>query len=239
MSMTRDIYSRIIQLYDEYNLLEIQKLLNISSYQLLYIKQKYHITNNPKFISPTKTSAISICKTILQKDHGITLEDFNITKNILLDHLYTDSMSPTNIKDYYHIDYTDFGMCLKKVFGIKLRSLSEAAINYNKNIGTYNNKTDKELYYLKCSFRFGLEDFKRVEGFTLIQKYGMYSIPNNLNGVSRDHMVSRYYGWTHNIPSEIISHPANCRIISQRENSSKGENCSITIEELYKRIQNW
>ena len=67
----------------------------------------------------------------------------------------------------------------------------------------------------------------------------MYSVPDNLDGVARDHMVSRYYGWTHNIPSEVIRHPANCRIISQRENSSKGKDCSITVEELYERIKNW
>ena len=67
----------------------------------------------------------------------------------------------------------------------------------------------------------------------------MYSVPDNLDGVARDHMVSRHYGWTHNIPPEVIRHPANCRIISQRENSSKGEKCCITIEELYERIKNW
>ena len=106
-------------------------------------------------------------------------------------------------------------------------------------MGTYDNKDEKELYYLKCAFRFGFDDLKRVEGFDLIQKYGMYSVPDNLDGVARDHMVSRYYGWTHNIPPEVISHPANCRIIKQRENSSKGKDCSITVEELYERIKNW
>lgn len=104
---------------------------------------------------------------------------------------------------------------------------------------SHKNKNEKDRYYHDCAFRFGLDDFKRVEGFDLIQKYGMYSAPDNLDGVARDHMVSRHYGWTHNIPPEVIRHPANCRIISQRENSSKGEKCCITVEELYERIKNW
>lgn len=104
---------------------------------------------------------------------------------------------------------------------------------------SHENKTEKEIYYRNCVFRFGIDDFKRVEGFDLIQKYGMYSPHNNLDGVARDHMVSRHYGWTHNIPPEVIRHPANCRIINQRENASKGEKCCITIEELYERIKNW
>lgn len=124
-------------------------------------------------------------------------------------------------------------------FGIKLRSRSDAIKNYHTNIGTHENKTEKERYYLDCVFRFGIDDFKRVEGFDLIEKYGMYSAPDNLDGVARDHMVSRHYGWVHNIPPEVIRHPANCRIIKQRENSSKGEECCITIDELYERIKNW
>jgi len=40
------------------------------------------------------------------------------------------------------------------------------------------------------------------------------------------------YGFNNNINPEIISHPANCQLISQRKNSSKHMNCSITIEEL-------
>ena len=148
-------------------------------------------------------------------------------------------MSPLDIKNLYQFEYSDFGMLLKGSFDIKLRSLKDASKNYHTNIGTYDNKTEKEIYYLNCAFRFGLDDFKRVEGFDLIQKYGMYSVPDNLNGMARDHMISIYYGWTHNIPPEVIRHPANCRIINQRENSSKGEKCSISIEELYERIKNW
>ena len=52
-------------------------------------------------------------------------------------------------------------------------------------------------------------------------------------------MLSINYGWTHNIPPEIISHPANCEIILQTKNASKSKKSSITVEELIDKINNW
>lgn len=43
---------------------------------------------------------------------------------------------------------------------------------------------------------------------------------------------------TYHLPS-IISHPANCQLIQQTKNSSKGTKNSISIEELIKDIENW
>ena len=232
-------YDQIMELYEDYNFTDIQKKLNISYEKFKRLKKTYGLKENPKFVSTSKVKVISFCKLVLQKETSITIDDYNTVREILINHLYKDNMSPSDIKDLYKIEHTGFGNFLKLCFGIKLRSLSEATKNYYTNIGTYDNKDEKELYYLNCSFRFGLDDLKRVEGFDLIQKYGMYSVPDNLDGVARDHMVSRYYGWTHNIPPEVIRHPANCRIIKQRENSSKGKDCSITVEELYERIKNW
>lgn len=232
-------YNQIMELYEDYNFTDIRKKLNLSYDRFKNIKELYSIKENTKFISHKQLGVIKFCKHILHKETSITIDDYNKVKNILLKHLYEDNMSPLDIKNLYQFEYSDFGMLLKGSFDIRLRSLKDASKNYYTNIGTYENKSEKELYYLNCAFRFGLDDFKRVEGFDLIQKYGMYSVPDNLDGVARDHMVSRYYGWTHNIPPEIIRHPANCRIINQRENSSKGEDCCITVEELYERIKNW
>lgn len=226
-------------LYEDYNLIDIQKKLNISRKRFNRIKKTYNLQENTKFIQSNKRKVILFCKNILHKEKSITIDDYNAVKDILIKHLYEDNMSPTDIQNLYQFEYSEFGMFLKTGFGIKLRSRSDAIKNYHTNIGTHENKTEKERYYLDCVFRFGIDDFKRVEGFDLIEKYGMYSAPDNLDGVARDHMVSRHYGWVHNIPPEVIRHPANCRIIKQRENSSKGEECCITIEELYERIKNW
>lgn len=232
-------YNQIMELYEDYNLTDIQKKLNISRKRFYRIKKTYNLQENKKFVQSNKRNVILFCKNILHKETSITIDDYNAVKDILIKHLYEDNMSPSDIKNLYQFEYSDFGMLLKEGFGIKLRSRSDAIKNYHTNNGTHENKSEKEIYYLSCAFRFGLDDFKRVEGFDLIQKYGMYSVPDNLDGVARDHMVSRHYGWTHNIPPEVIRHPANCRIINQRENSSKGEKCCITIEELYERIKNW
>lgn len=34
-------------------------------------------------------------------------------------------------------------------------------------------------------------------------------------------------------------HPANCKLMNQTNNNSKKINCSITLEELIKRIKKW
>ena len=99
--------------------------------------------------------------------------------------------------------------------------------------------SEKELYYLKSEFKFKEEDFKKVKGYELIEQYGMYHSINNQSGVSRDHMISRNYGWLNNIPPEVIAHPANCEMIIQSNNASKGTKCSITLEELQERIKHW
>lgn len=97
-------------------------------------------------------------------------------------------------------------------------------------------------YRQECSFRFSLKDYPNEFDFTLIEKYGWYSASNrggNIYGVSRDHMYSVKEGFINKIHPIIISHPANCRLVRQSENSSKRDNCSITLEELMKRISVW
>ncbi len=54
-----------------------------------------------------------------------------------------------------------------------------------------------------------------------------------------DHIISKQYGFRHNIPVTIICHPANLHIITSTENQSKGLKCTITINELMKRIQQY
>lgn len=102
--------------------------------------------------------------------------------------------------------------------------------------------TEKQVYKKECRFNFNLKDFPDEFNFKLIEEHGWYSAKNrgnNLNGVSRDHMVSISYGFKNNIDSEIISHPANCQLLEHTKNSKKNAKCSITIEELYKRIEEW
>lgn len=97
-------------------------------------------------------------------------------------------------------------------------------------------------YRSVCSFKFSLNDFPDEFDFSLIESFGWYKPKNrgnNLFGISRDHMVSVVYGFKNGIDADVISHPANCQLLRHTDNVSKGIKNSITIEELYERIEKW
>lgn len=99
-----------------------------------------------------------------------------------------------------------------------------------------------EQYRRQCSFKFGLSNFPNEFDFNLIKTYGWYSPSNkknNLDGVSRDHKFSVRQGYELKVPTHIMSHPANCMLMKHTNNISKGEICSITLDELYEAINNW
>jgi hypothetical protein len=52
-------------------------------------------------------------------------------------------------------------------------------------------------------------------------------------------MISIKFGFENGISSDIINHPANCRLMIHNDNISKNFRCSITLEELLIRIENW
>lgn len=87
-----------------------------------------------------------------------------------------------------------------------------------------------------------MNDYPDEFDFELIRENGWYSPSNkgnNLGGVSRDHMYSVKDGFENNVPPELLSHPANCRLIIHNENSSKNRNSCITLDELKERIALW
>jgi hypothetical protein len=103
-------------------------------------------------------------------------------------------------------------------------------------------RDDLVNYRSDCAFKFSLKDYPEEFDFSLIEEYGWYKAKNkgdNLQGISRDHMVSIRYGFDNNLPSKHLSHPANCQLIRHGENVSKGTKNSITYEELLKRIEEW
>ena len=129
---------------------------------------------------------------------------------------------------------------------IKFRSLKEAyqysLISGKRKIKTKDIDKNFKDYRKMCSFIFNLNDFKEEFDFTLIESFGWYKAKNNGDnpiGVSRDHKVSVKYGFENKIDPSIISHPANCQLIQQSKNSSKGTKNSISIEELIKDIEKW
>lgn len=102
------------------------------------------------------------------------------------------------------------------------------------------NKEDFDLYYSLSKFKFNLKDFNEEFDFNLIEKYGWYKAKNNgdnIDGVSRDHMYSIKEGFRKLVNPLLLAHPANCELIINKYNQSKSDNCSLTLEELLKKIE--
>lgn len=99
-----------------------------------------------------------------------------------------------------------------------------------------------KLYRQQCAFTFSLNQYPEEFDFELIKKYGWYKAKNhgdNPNGISRDHMYSVKDGFLNNVDPKIISHPANCKLVFQKENASKKDKSSISLSELIERINAW
>jgi hypothetical protein len=95
-------------------------------------------------------------------------------------------------------------------------------------------------YRIDTNFKFNLSDYSDEFDFSLIEKYGWYSPSNknnNLDGVSRDHMLSVREGFELGISPSIISHPANCRLMKHTDNISKNKKSIINYSELLERIE--
>lgn len=102
--------------------------------------------------------------------------------------------------------------------------------------------TEREIYKKECQFVFTLNDFPNEFNFDLINRFGWYQAKNrgnNLNGISRDHIISIDYGFKNKIPSEIIKHPANCQLLRHKENQIKRGKAGLTLEELKNKISLW
>lgn len=108
-------------------------------------------------------------------------------------------------------------------------------------------KTAKEKYYSLARFKFNVYHYPEEFDLSLIHQHGWYTCPGkkrknqskNINGVSRDHIISVSYGFNNRIDPYIISHPANCQIILHSENKKKSTNCKLTVNQLLKKISDW
>lgn len=99
-----------------------------------------------------------------------------------------------------------------------------------------------KIYKCDCLFAFSLNSFPNEFNFKLIKQHGWYKPKNrgnNLNGVSRDHMYSICDGFNNSIDPYLISHPANCKLVLQKDNSTKHKKSSITLFELKNRVALW
>lgn len=188
-----------------------------------------------KLVPKNKHALIRICKIVLAIDSEVTEDDVARVKTIFQQHL-DSGMSPADIKKHYSIEYSDFGMFIKKCLNLSLLSTKDAVNNFYKKSGR--SVTDaKAIYYKKCSFAFDPYSLPNIPGYEKLLELGVYHPTDNPNGVCRDHIVSVSYGWRNNVPPEIISHPCNCQFITNAENIAKNDKSLLTIEELKHRIE--
>ena len=149
-----------------------------------------------------------------------------------------EGLSLVDLQKIFDIKWINALTQILDTLEIPRRSSKESMIVYHTKIGTYDNLTEKELYYRQCQFSFGFR-YPQIQGYNLIKQYGIFSPTSNIDGVSRDHIISIIYGWENKIPPEMISHPANCQIVRHIDNIRKSTRCSITVEELANRIKLW
>jgi hypothetical protein len=87
-------------------------------------------------------------------------------------------------------------------------------------------------------FKFNIYHYPDLFDLDLLNRVGWYSQggksrrTKNIDGLARDHKVSISEAKKNNYDPYYISHPCNCELMSQRSNSKKNTNSSITYEEL-------
>jgi len=108
-------------------------------------------------------------------------------------------------------------------------------------------KSSKQIYYEQAKFRFNVYDYPDIFDITLLEKYGWYTCPGkkrknqkkNINGVSRDHIISINDGFKNGYDPYILAHPANCRLIKQVDNVKKLDKSNMSYDELLINIKQW
>jgi len=134
--------------------------------------------------------------------------------------------------------YTRVYLCTCKISGKQWYSITKKTVHPSVT-------QTKNQYAYQCRFNFSISQYTDwfVGASELIKQYGWYSTPGsrkgikNTNGVSRDHMYSVSDGFKNNIDPKILSHPANCRLVTHTDNQRKNSKSSITLEELLQHIQ--
>lgn len=159
----------------------------------------------------------------------VTLDDFQKTKDIFQE-LILKGLSGQQIADKFGIINSNFVSVLAKVFKMKMLSMKDRPRIYNEN---FNPDRDKKAEYKRnCSFDFNPYMYPDMVGHSLLLENGIYHPINNPNGVCRDHIISKEYGWANNIDPAVMSHPANCQFLSNIDNIFKGTRSDMSIEEL-------
>lgn len=186
---------------------------------------------NPEDIIPRKYRALI---KLLGKDTP-TYHDLQQFRDKVHDMIHVTGYSPSQIQNLLGVEYSDFGMFIKRCLGIKLKHIRDANIASAVRMGR-NTSDEKQRYMKSCEFSFDPYSYPDVPGYQLLLDRGIYHPKSNPTGVCRDHMVSKEYGWRNHIPPNVISSVYNCEFLLHHDNVKKSTACSITPNMLYERI---
>lgn len=182
------------------------------------------------------------CSRTCANSHTVTDEHRRKTSETLTGKEYQPPCTLTKLCEECSTEFTYIKTGRNKHKRFCCRSCATKSSHRKYNEEARKKRAALQNYRSDCQFQFNLKDYPNEFEFTLIEKYGWY-LPknrgNNLNGVSRDHMVSVRFGFDNNIPPEHIRHPANCRLLQHNSNVSKGSKNSITYDQLLQRITAW
>lgn len=88
----------------------------------------------------------------------------------------------------------------------------------------------------KFLFKFDTNNHPDLFDLDQINKIGWYApakkVDRNLNGLTRDHIISVAESITNNYDPYYITHPMNCRIMTQSENSKKNTKSHMSYDKL-------
>lgn len=101
-------------------------------------------------------------------------------------------------------------------------------------------KSDWEIYKKESNWIKQMFDhINDKDQLILLSELKVFHYLYNKNGVVRDHLYSRHDGFKNKVFPEILRHPVNCEIKTHKENVKKGIKSSLTLEELFCKIQNY
>ena len=101
-------------------------------------------------------------------------------------------------------------------------------------------KTDWELYKAESNWIDKMfSHITDIKQLSLLYETKVFHYKNNRTGIVRDHLYSRYDGFIHRLFPEILRHPANCQLIPHNLNAKKGSKSSLTIDELFAKINDY
>lgn len=98
------------------------------------------------------------------------------------------------------------------------------------------------IFYRGISNWVGQVITENIINYNLLKTNKLYDKERNSDNLVRDHMYSRRNGFDNGVYPEIIRHPANCQLISHRDNilkSKKIDDSVISLDELFNRIRGY